>query len=723
MSATGDEKKTIDVKASLEAVKVAQKKKADLERDARISTRASIIAGKKAESLKQGIKAGELGEKIRTGDQPTITKQTLKTRKSVIRVKNKQYQALTDKQMDLKNSLAVDTAKIVKDFDQNTKNKNKFTKDSYDTYKKSVETYLKDVNEATKEIDSNVGILASATKENKKVRDTITKIQGQLSEKPKKPQLLEFKGKDNPFGFFTGKPSTPKEVTQYNARLSKTREFVTSLIDNDIIDAKQKAIITKQILPVYDNTVKVGEDAGTKFLNAYDARLKNYEELSGYPDLIGLKDVTGPQKEEAINKIKARFAHFTLSAAKGFAISLPTAALGAAGGPLIGGLIGVYGAASLANPKNRAQLDQYVRAHPQEFLGGLTGALLAGKTVQEVTTAYNKFTKNLKITERRKLEDQWNEIIDDYAYLEQQKGAEFPSRVTEIPEPGGTKIIIGDPINTEEVILKNFVSGVYRNKNDPAMLNSFINEFKDTDKSIYLYSNRGNLESVTMQELLRLNPDLKQPYYNPAFRDPNVLNKADLVSRSNIPGVNYTPLVLALLVQAGQKGYVTQGDIDKIVNDNSKLIEKLKKANIQIPKDFSTVDIVNKQLSDLVEIAKLDQDIIQAVAVIPDTPPIPGVSPPPEIPPPEEPIPPETPPLGLSLKQRKARSKLNLSLFRGKKRIYEATYQHKAGRTETIGPIPARSLFDAIQQAQRKRKSSKQIPRKGSIRLIGETKQ
>ena len=55
-------------------------------------------------------------------------------------------------------------------------------------------------------------------------------------------------------------------------------------------------------------------------------------------------------------------------------------------------------------------------------------------------------------------------------------------------------------------------------------------------------------------------------------------------------------------------------------------------------------------------------------------------------------------------------------------RLYEAVYQHKAGRTETIGPIPARSLFDAVQQAQRRRKSSKQIPRKGSIRLIGETR-
>jgi len=87
-----------------------------------------------------------------------------------------------------------------------------------------------------------------------------------------------------------------------------------------------------------------------------------------------------------------------------------------------------------------------------------------------------------------------------------------------------------------------------------------------------------------------------------------------------------------------------------------------------------------------------------------------------------EPIPPETPIILLSPKDKKNHQELNLTLFRGKKRIYEATYQHKAGRTETIGPIQARSLFDASQQAQRRRKSSKQIPRKGSIRLIGETK-
>ena len=88
-----------------------------------------------------------------------------------------------------------------------------------------------------------------------------------------------------------------------------------------------------------------------------------------------------------------------------------------------------------------------------------------------------------------------------------------------------------------------------------------------------------------------------------------------------------------------------------------------------------------------------------------------------------EPVPEESTTLKLSLKEQKKRKEMGSSFTRGKVRLYEATYQHKAGRTETIGPIQARSLFDATQKAQRARRSSKQIPRKGSIRLIGETKQ
>ena len=87
----------------------------------------------------------------------------------------------------------------------------------------------------------------------------------------------------------------------------------------------------------------------------------------------------------------------------------------------------------------------------------------------------------------------------------------------------------------------------------------------------------------------------------------------------------------------------------------------------------------------------------------------------------EEPIP-VTPKLRLTPKQSVKRREMNVLLYRGSKRLYEVEFQYKGTKTETIAPIEARSLPDALGKAQRKRSPNKYLPKTIIINLIGETK-
>jgi len=92
----------------------------------------------------------------------------------------------------------------------------------------------------------------------------------------------------------------------------------------------------------------------------------------------------------------------------------------------------------------------------------------------------------------------------------------------------------------------------------------------------------------------------------------------------------------------------------------------------------------------------------------------------PEPTPEEKPI--ETPPLRLSPKDREKRREMNLSLYRGKKVLYDVNYSFKGGKTQRVGPLEARSLADALGKAQRRRMSNKTLPRVIVVNMIGERK-
>ena len=434
----------------------------------------------------------------------------------------------------------------------------------------------------------------------------------------------------------------------------------------------------------------------------YVTRKKENEELADYTTTIGIKELTGPDKDENINKVKARFAHMAMASAEGFVKTLPLAALGTvggAGGAVVVTLMGAATAASMLNPANRKALDQFVTEHPQEFMATLSGALLAGVSVSEVRSAFKAHTKNMKLKERRAFEKKWDEIIDDVnfkeqikgsefpsnidkklqaiekanarkaaekiindpAYFEQQLGAEFPSRAIEVPTPTGDKIWVSNPINADDEIMYNFVMGL--SKDNPGdVVNKFWKDAKANNMAMwYDATGEGVFDSITVPDLVNKYPGLKEPYINPALLDPTVVNRAGIVSKN--PSTWFNPATLdpslfnkadivarvgtsqpsmmtvALAVYSSQ-GYITKEQLDALIKANQVHINALKELGVQIPSDYTDASLREKSLSDFV------QDVEEIAETIQDTPdPIPPPDPTPTPPPKQRktPPPPEPP--------------------------------------------------------------------------------
>ena len=523
--------------------------------------------------------------------------------------------------------------------------------------------------------------------------------------------------------------------------------------------------------------LKLNEDYGTK--------KRGYEKQADYGTTIGLNELTGPNRVENINKVKARFAHMAMASAESFAKTLPLAALGTvggAGGAVVVGLMGAATAVSLINPVNRQALDQFVTEHPQEFMASLAGAVLAGVSVVEVRGALREYTKNMKLNERLAFEKKWDELIDDVnfkeqikgsefpsnidkrqqalnaarakeaaekiindpAYLEQFDRAEFPSRAVEIPTKNGEKIWVYDNTNPDDLIVYNMV----RNSNDPEwVVKNFWNDAKASNMALWFDdTGTGVFDTVTVPELLNQYPGLKEPYINPALLDPNVVNRAGIVGKN--PSTWFNPATLdpslfnkadivarlgttqpsmmtvALAVYASQ-GYITKEQLDALITANQVHINALEELGVQIPSDYTDASLREKGLTDVV------QEITEITDVIEDTPdPTPTPPPPPEptppptepTPPPTEPTPPtpkptpptepsptETPPLKLSLKEKEERKIMNLKLFNGPRERYRVKFTYPRGGKEVI-TVEARSFPEAVNRAQMARKPNKYPP-------------
>jgi hypothetical protein len=524
------------------------------------------------------------------------------------------------------------------------------------------------------------------------------------------------------------KITTPKiskaAKSRYQRQVDSQVDFMAQLVAADVVDKSQAKKLVKELTPIAAGSVTT-EDHAEKVMIRVDNKLKYYEKLADYEKDIGIEELTGPDKKQNINKVKARLAHMTMSTAIGFTASVPIAVLGVTGGPAVGGVIAAASVATLANPESRAELNQYIANHPQEFLGGLGGALLAGATVSQVNKAFKTYTKDMKLKDRRGLQKEWDKLIDDIHYAEQHRGAEFPSKVVESLEPEGWIQYVKDsPYDEWEQYVARQVL-----KNSPR--EDTATWLMKQKKIQFMYGpSVSRLQPTLIEDLIAKHPELREPYFNPALTDPNILNKADIVARSNVKGINYSPLLAAALAEAASKGYITDEDIKRLIKENNKVIEQLKQQGVQIAEQFSLQELVELSIADVAEIVDQtpDQDIIQLPDIIQKpiaeqeteeivipVPEPPGTTPdvPPDTPEPLEP----TPPLKLSLGEKKKRKEMNLRFYMGPRAIWAVKYGYPRGKGDSV-TVEARSLPDAMNTAQRIKPPKRYLPNFVDIKLL-----
>jgi len=291
------------------------------------------------------------------------------------------------------------------------------------------------------------------------------------------------------------------------------------------------------------------------------------------------------------------------------------------------GLVSGLGVASMARRENRRAMARYIEKHPQQFLGELAGSILAGATVDQAAKAFKAYTRNVKLRQRRALEEKWDRMIDDINYLQQQYGAEFPSRLkfegfeffydpktgrfkpvelwgkAKEPPPGLGK----KPPKVETLRLTQV--------GDDWVL---VTESGGTTTVKKLLKGDVKVEQISAPggwpQLVEKYPQLAEPWLHPAFRDPNVLNKADLVARMARNRANWSTLLAAVLARAAAQGYITEAQIKQMIRQNSRVLEKLEQRNIEPPK------LKTPQIETAEDVEELIQPVVESIEPVVDSP-------------------------------------------------------------------------------------------------------
>lgn len=691
MSYQGDERPKYDVKAALAAIQQQKQEAAKLNRQAAAAKQTSI--GK---------------TKTNYYDSQAYLTTVLK---NTNRVNTAQAENVRRYQQNNINQ-------VINKFEEVTKDKDKYSKSSYDKYALDVKKYLETAVDNVKKLDNSIERGKSATI---RYNATIRK----LEEKSIEPQLKKaYTYKTSPKDRKEREPakteggyvikigdiafkSFPKDTrSTYQRRVDASKKFVSDLINADIKDEKQAAKLIDEITPKYIQNL--GDDAGERFIQAYDRKLRNYEKMADYKTPLGIDELTGENKKQNINKLKARLAHMTLATDKAFIATTGAVALGAAGGPLATGLVAAAGVATFINPTNREELKSYVEEHPQEFLASLGGAALAGVTVTELNKTFKEYTKNMNIVKRKKLEAEYQKIIDDVTYFEQRPGkSAYPSEAIEILDPDPV-VIRSDPMDPNEFARQFWLRT--SKLQDPKELNAFLKKWQPA----LLLDLEGDMQSTLITDLVKKYPELNRPwYYDPAFSDPNVINKADITAR--IKSGNYTPLYAAALAQAAKQGYITEEQIKALIKQNNLQLSELKELGITIPKDIPLTEPIT--FNDVIE--KTDQVPEQIPSTITgqitETPIKPDQIDTPEPTDPDQP--PETRPLFLSKRDKELRRKMNFEFYKGSKSLWRVKYSYKGGKGESL-TVEAQSLPEAIARAQQAKQTSKTQPRLIDIQKV-----
>lgn len=488
------------------------------------------------------------------------------------------------------------------------------------------------------------------------------------------------------------------EAERYRNQIESTTNWLANQIYSDLVDKEEAEKVIKELEPIFLSTVKYGPDPTKEMIKKIDLRLAElekkakYKEYEGYT-IAGLK----PLPPEVVS---ARVAHIGLSATWGAAKATPFIVLGTSGGTVVSGLLAASMIATVANPKNQAMLKQYVREHPQQFVAELSGALVAGYTIAQVRSVYDKYKNEIPDTYTQQLEMQLATDVPDFPY---PKGKAFPSYSWQ-----------------EKQMYTDFVT-----KLSP----EDVTKFMDYANNVYYFSESGgDFTAMSIPELLDLHPRLDTPFViKPgAIYRPNIdrltPKYSDIISSvKDQPGTYIVPAYLAAMSIIAEQGYISESDIDKLlksieVQNANMNVEELQATwteseldDLTIPDVISIVDALPIEITTPI-IEPITETTIEPVLEVP-TMEIPGVEQPTEFPP-EEPM-----RIGLPKFSEAKIRKFRIQLFRGPKSKYKVDFHYPRKDKQSV-TVEARSYPEALNRAQRIRRVTQELPNMVDMRRV-----
>jgi len=484
-------------------------------------------------------------------------------------------------------------------------------------------------------------------------------------------------------------PLPQKEAERYKKNLDRASQWMADLIYSDIADKKEAKRILKELEPIVATTVQYGPDPLEVISKKIKVKLSELERKAKY----GEKFELGPG-EYRLGKlpappevIKARLAHIALSSAMGAAKASPILILGTVGGPIATGLLSAASIATLANPKNRGLINKYINEHPEQFIAELAGAVALGVGIGQVKSIYNKYKNQIPDLYQQQLEMQLATDVPD-----------FPGSVIEPTTP-----------MYEQFIFTKFLKGL---SSEDAQ--KFL---KSGDATLFFGAGDQFGRPMSVSELLELYPTLADPQVTPIYHplvERLVPKYADLIKPvPGQPGMYAVPAIIAALSTIAKQGYITDEDIRTLIEQGKISIEAYEIKTDQLP--WTLEDLSKITIPDATPIV----ESIEEPIIVPITTPVvesitepitePKIEPIIEPPPEEPPTKPKIEVKPLTKKEKEKMSKIRLQLYMGSKEKYRVKYDYPKGPSETL-TFEARGFVDAVQKAQRARKSNRYLP-------------
>jgi hypothetical protein len=494
------------------------------------------------------------------------------------------------------------------------------------------------------------------------------------------------------------KPMTKEE---YRAQQIKdTYGYLTAFVMQDIADEDKVAETVARVAPLYMDQAK-GEGEFGKWMDRIEELKRDAEARAEWRANEGkaYKDRMKPENRPTLKQLGARLEHIGLTVGQVAIYTLPIAEATALGGPLAAGIVAAGTIATFADPKTRYETALFVGEHPEEFFASIAGALATGMAVSKANQLWGKYKAHLKAADVKRLQAKFDKVVDDYTYRE-QKLSGSPSRGKDAPPgslPGfpselAEKIKGVDP--WEEYVFRRMVRGM--SESDVSKLRAGV-----------LLEMDGVLEPTFVDELISQYPELKDPFLHPAFKDPNILGKSDLVARATGTGMNMTPLLTAALAIVAKQGYITDAQIKQLIKANTKLLEAYKAQGIQLTSTWTLQDLKDLSLTDaaqavsvipveLADTAAMQETIQETVQVVEQVP-VEVVEPTPTEPTPTETGRPTPPLLKGKLTPEQAKRRM---LIGGPVERYKVKVLYEGG-TSTSLTVQAKSYPEAMSKAER----------------------